>query len=92
MKVVRTGRGDRLLRKLDPPVRRDALATLAAFDVDSAARGLHFEKLRGFQTLYSIRIDRNHRIILRRTEVPDTFEIEDIGPHDVYRRLDEGDD
>jgi hypothetical protein len=42
--------------------------------------------------LYSVRIDRNHRIILRRTEAPDTFEIEDIGPHDVYRRLDEGDD
>jgi plasmid maintenance system killer protein len=92
MKVVQTGRANRLLRKLDPLVRRDALSALNAFAADSTARGLHFEKLRGFRTLYSIRIDRNHRIILRRTDAPDTFEIEDIGPHDVYRRLDEGDD
>ena len=92
MNIVRTARTDRLLRKLDPPLRREAFAALEAFCADSTSRGLNFEKLRGFDTLYSIRINRNYRIILRRTQDVDTFVIMDLGPHDVYRRLDEGDD
>jgi len=91
MQILRTVRGDRLLRKLDPSLRPSAFAALDAFLADSGAPSLNFEKLRGYKTLYSIRINRNHRIILRRTDQADTFELWLIGPHDVYRRLDEGD-
>ena len=87
MRVVQTVRGDRLLRKLDPTVRAQAVAALFAFSTNSASRSLNFEKLAGRDGIYSIRINRNFRIILRRTEAADTFEIEDIGPHDIYRRL-----
>jgi plasmid maintenance system killer protein len=87
MNVLRSRRLDRLLRKLDPSLRNEAIATLRLFAQHSANRGLNFEKLRGTDDLYSIRIDRNFRIILRRTKVADTFEVRDIGPHDIYRRF-----
>ena len=87
MIVLRTKRGDKALRKLDPSVRAAANAALKAFLTDRSAHGLNFEKLKGHEALYSIRINSNFRIILTRTSVPDTFEIDRIGPHDVYRRL-----
>jgi plasmid maintenance system killer protein len=87
MKILRTRQLDRLLRKLDPSLRRDAIATLNRFADDSGNPGLNFEKLRGPLDLYSIRINRNFRIILRRTAAKDTFEVWRIGPHDIYRNL-----
>jgi plasmid maintenance system killer protein len=87
MKVLRDRRLDRLLRKLDPSLRRDAIETLNRFANDSAHPGLNFEKLQGQRDFYSIRINRNFRIILERTTEKDTFEVWRIGPHDVYRNL-----
>jgi plasmid maintenance system killer protein len=81
-----------LFRKLDPQNRRDAEAALTAFVRDAATPGLNFEILRGFKRLYSIRMNRNYRIILIRTDEPETYEIWDAGPHDIYRTLREGDD
>ena len=75
MRLLRSGRSDRILKKLDPVIRREVQAALVRFLTDSGARGLNFEKLRGYDDLYSIRVNRNFRIILRRTEVDDTFEI-----------------
>jgi plasmid maintenance system killer protein len=92
MKVLRTRKLDRLLRKLDPSLRRDVIATLDRFANDSANPGLNFEKLQGQHDLYSLRINRNFRIILQRTAEKDTFEVWRIGPHDIYRSLGGDDD
>jgi len=87
MKIVRDRRLDRLLRKLDSALRRDAIETLVRFADDSGNPGLNFEKLRGQQDFYSIGINRNFRIILQRTVDKDTFEVRRIGPHDIYRNF-----
>lgn len=87
MKVEFTKRSRRLFRKLDPQNRRDADNALATFVSDPANRGLDFEKLRGSERLYSIRMNRNYRIILYRTDISETFEIWEVGPHDIYRHL-----
>ncbi len=92
MIIRRTDRGDKALRKLDPPLRLAAKEAIKSFCADSARRGLNFEKLQGYDNLYSIRINRSHRIILGRTDVADTYEIIRIGPHDSYRHLPGGDD
>jgi plasmid maintenance system killer protein len=92
VEVCFTVRSRRLFRKLDAQNRRDADGALATFVRDPTTPGLNFEKLRGYERLYSIRMNRNYRIILLRTEVSDTYEIWDVGPHDIYRPLREGDD
>ncbi len=50
---------------------------------------LNFEKLSGRTNLYSIRLSRGDRAILRRTEDTEgeMFEVLLIGPHDIYRSL-----
>jgi plasmid maintenance system killer protein len=92
VKVRFNNRSKRLFGKLDPQNRRDADAALSAFVRDAAIPWLNFEKLRGFRRLYSIRMNRNHRIILIRTDEPETYEIWDIGPHDIDWRLRETED
>jgi len=92
VEVQFTARSRRLFRKLDPQNRRDADNALATFVRDAATPGLNFEKLQGFDRLYSIRVNRNYRIILLRTDAPDSYEVWDVGPHDIYRQLREGDD
>lgn len=75
------------MRKLDRELRDDAEAALKKFTEGNLSRGLNFERLRGHDRLYSIRINMNYRIILIQTDDAETFEIHDIGPHDIYRRL-----
>jgi hypothetical protein len=87
VKVEFTKRSRRLFRKLDPQNWRDADNALATFVRDPANRRLNFEKLRGSEPLYWIRMNRNYRIILYRTDISETFEIWDVGPHDIYRHL-----
>jgi hypothetical protein len=49
---------------------------------------LNFERLAGHENLHSIRISRGHRAILRRVEAAaETYDLLDVGPHDIYRRL-----
>lgn len=50
---------------------------------------LNFEKLAGKTNLYSIRLNRGDRAILRSTQDEDgeLFEVLLIGPHDIYRGL-----
>lgn len=67
---------------------RDRAATaIERFVANPSLPGLNFEKLAGYSDRYSIRISRGDRIVLRRIAVSDVFEILDIGPHDIYRRL-----
>ncbi len=87
MILLPTKRGEKALRKLDPPVRARALVALQAFVVDHTAPGLNFEQLEGTDGLHSIRINRNFRIILKQADVANTFEVWAVGPHDIYRRL-----
>lgn len=50
---------------------------------------LNFEKLAGKPDLYSIRLSRGSRAILRRAEDAggEVFEVLLIRPHDIYRSL-----
>jgi plasmid maintenance system killer protein len=71
------------------PQREAALKAIAQFQVNERHPGLHFEKLAGYRALFSIRMGRGWRILLRREQddAGDLYAIEDIGPHDVYRRF-----
>ncbi len=59
------------------------------FVENSRHPGLNFERMAGKPDLYSIRLSRADRAILRRTEDAEgeLFEVLLIGPHDIYRNL-----
>jgi plasmid maintenance system killer protein len=50
--------------------------------------GLNFERLAGWDDIYSMRVTRNYRILLKREtdEAGEFFIAVDIGTHQVYRR------
>ena len=87
MQLRFTARSERLMRKLDAANRRDADKALQSFARDPATPGLNFEKLQGHAQLYSIRVNRSYRIILRRDPDGNFLEIINVGPHDIYRTL-----
>ena len=71
-------------------IRQRASEALERFQIDPAHPGLNFEKLRGWDDLYSIRISRGFRILLRRVSPPaggDYYVAVRMGPHDIYDRL-----
>jgi Txe/YoeB family toxin of Txe-Axe toxin-antitoxin module len=57
---------------------------LELFRTDPDHPSLNFERLAG-SDLFSIRVNRGDRIILRRRD-GDRFELVDVGSHDIYRR------
>jgi mRNA-degrading endonuclease RelE of RelBE toxin-antitoxin system len=80
----------RSLRKLSPQVRKKVRKQLVFLLQDFNYPSLHTEKLKGDtfagQDIWSIRVDRNHRIkfIIRKEE--NVYFLIAIGTHDVYRR------
>ena len=83
---------ERALRRLAPSIRKRAKDALVKFIEDHTRPGLNFERLSGWSDCYTIRINRNFRILLRREEDGDDDEgplyaAVDAGPHDlIYRR------
>ena len=76
------------LQALSAENRKRAITALRRFDASPRHPSLNFERLAGHGNLYSIRISRTHRAILRRVEgTADTYDLMDVGPHDIYRRL-----
>ncbi len=82
-------RATKALRAMGEAQFRQAGVAFEQFVADPKRPGLNFEKLRGQDDLYSIRITQGDRAILRR--VPDAdgelFEVLLIGSHDVYRAV-----
>jgi len=76
------------LRGMNAAQRTAALNRFKLFQFSPEVPGLNFEKLGGFANLYSIRLSRSHRAILRKVadEQGVLFEVVKIGPHDIYRR------
>lgn len=69
-------------KKLHPQVQRQTDKAIAMFMGNSYHPGLHFEKLKGFEDIHSLRVNRNHRILLRKCE--DCYECFAVDTHDVY--------
>lgn len=83
-----TKRAEKALRALSVEDRQRAAEAFRRFEQSPRHPALNFERLRGLDNLYSIRISRSHRAILRRVEgTADTYELHDVGPHDIYRGL-----
>ena len=68
----------------DLPRRRRILNALTQFEADPRRVGLNFERLKGTD-FFSIRVTQGDRVILRQIDA-DTFELVDVGSHDIYRR------
>lgn len=88
-RVKFNARGEKAFRKLEADRQASCRAALKRFQQNSRHPGLNFEKLRGRDGTYSIRMDRGWRIVLlQRTDEAGVFwEIDAIGPHDIYRAL-----
>jgi mRNA-degrading endonuclease RelE of RelBE toxin-antitoxin system len=81
-------RADKALRALSADDQERAIKALQGFQENPRHPSLNFERLAGHDDLCSIRISRGHRAILRRVEgTADVYDLENVGPHDVYRRL-----
>lgn len=77
------------LKALDPTLQKQALAALDKLQTAPARKGLNLEKLRGHDNLYTIRVNRNFRVLLRQEFDDDgeLFTLLSVGPHDVTYRL-----
>ena len=77
-------------RRYTAQMRQRAAEALERFQVNPYHPGLNFEKLRGWDDLYSIRISRGFRILLRRVAVAgggEYYAAFRMGPHDIYDRM-----
>jgi len=74
--------------KQSPEVRQRAAKALLRFQENPQAHGLNFERVKGMGDYYSIRINLQFRILLRRERDAhgEVFAAVDIGTHQVYRR------
>jgi plasmid maintenance system killer protein len=78
-------------RRLDDyaSMRDRIVSALQRFMIGPARRGANFEPLEGTDGRYwSLRVNRNFRIILRRERDAEgeIYAAIDLGPHDIYRR------
>lgn len=78
---------EKWFERLPLPLRKKAmkaLKNLEECDPSDFSRGLNLKKIKGYETLYSIRIDNNYRAIGDKRG--DTVYWEWVGPHDEYMR------
>jgi mRNA-degrading endonuclease RelE of RelBE toxin-antitoxin system len=87
MRLRRSARFEKDLKALDATQRERVQKALSLFLADARHPGLHFEKLRGHERLHTIRYSRGDRIFLRATAESDLFELDRLGPHDLYSRF-----
>lgn len=80
-------RAEKTLRAMSETQFHQASAAFEQFIADPRRPGLNFEKLRGRDGLYSIRVTHGDRAILRRLadSEGELFEVLLIGPHDIYK-------
>jgi hypothetical protein len=75
----------RTVKKLAPKSREAVGRTLAVFADHAHRPGLRFERVKGTD-LFTIRVNRGDRVFLRLVG-DDTYEVVDVGHHDLYRTL-----
>ncbi|MEP7009786.1 MAG: hypothetical protein ABJC13_05635 [Acidobacteriota bacterium] len=75
-------------KRLPPPVQAAAQKALRTLIDNPRNRGLNLEALSGRPGSYSIRVNRNYRILLQRKEDQEGefFSVEDVDTHDIYNR------
>ena len=90
MTPLRTSkRFDKAYRRLTPNIQKQVEVTLEKFVENPSRPGLNFEPIIGRPGYYTIRASRAYRILLLRScdEEGETFTAENVGPHDIYRRM-----
>jgi len=85
-RVEITPRFGKSFARLHPEVREAAERALSKLFENPESRGLNLERISG--EIYSIRVNRNFRILLRKKQDDSGpyFIAEDIGSHNIYRR------
>lgn len=86
MRIRITERYKRSARKHN--ITTKAARTVSRFIENAQHPGLHFEQLSGWDDTYSIRVNRQYRILLVREtdEAGEIFAVVDIDTHQIYRR------
>ncbi len=74
------------VKKISAEVHKRLEKSLNQFLLDRNHPGLHFEVIKKSRNLYSIRVGRNHRVIMKE-EAPDSYILLRVAVHDVYQRL-----
>ena len=81
----------RNLQKLSPQVRKKVRKQLELLLQDFRYPSLHTEKLQGAtfagKNVWSIRVDRNHRVLFIIRKEEDAYYLIAVGKHDIYRRF-----
>ncbi len=82
-------RAAKALRAMSEAQFRQASVAFEQFVTDPRRPGLNFEKLRGRENLYSIRITQSDWAILRRVldAEGELFEVLLIGPHHIHKAI-----
>ncbi len=88
-RIAFASRATKALRAMNETRFRQAGSAFEQFVLDPRRPGLNFEKLRGRDDLYSIRITHGDRAILRRTldDEGELFEVLLIGLHDICKAI-----
>jgi len=78
----------RALSRRNPEIQVRAEKALVRFQENPQAHGLNFERVKSMGDYYSIRINLQFRILLRRErdDEGELFAAVDMGTHQVYRR------
>lgn len=87
MRLRVSARFEKDLKALDATQRGRVQRALTLFLANPRHPSLHFEKLRGHDRLHTIRFSRGGRVFLRATAEADLFELDRLGPHDLYDRF-----
>jgi plasmid maintenance system killer protein len=88
MRIRVTKRYERSVSRVPDRIKPRAARALIQFQDDPKQPGLNFERLSGWADTYSIRVNRQYRILLVRQtdEAGEIFAAVDIGTHQIYRR------
>ena len=88
MRLRVTARYEHSVSRVPDRVKKAAANALIKFMTHPQQPGLNFERLAGWEDTYSIRVNRQYRILLIREadEAGELFAIADIGTHQIYRR------
>lgn len=76
-------------RRLAPDMQKRTHKALEKFRTNPGLPGLNFEKLRGQASIYSIRVTRRFRVLLKREtdKEGELFVAFHVGSHDIYRTV-----
>ena len=74
-------------KKLSRTIQEGVMRALTKFLRDPYAVGLNFEAVTNRAGYFTIRVNRNFRVLLRATEQETCFVVVDVHNHDIYCQL-----